>query len=195
MASLTKFFHLQDFADIKTYLYPLIFDYFNKVNDYLYVCEGIDLFECLLRPYPCYPSTFFISRNIHDKYLWDENFLFCQDFEFLLRICKKIPFYYIDKPLSTMGMHESQAAAQIEKKLQGDIDAIKSFSQAIDDNEIEKSVCNREIGKRYWIFGHYLRNEKHYVPAIYCYLKSLLYIENVKRLFKTSLTRISDLIR
>jgi len=195
MASPTQFFHLQKFADIKTYLYPLIFDYFNKVDDYLYVCEGIDLLDCLLKPYPIYPSACLLSRSIHDKHLWNEDFLLCQDFEIVLRISKQTPFYYIDKPLSTMGIHNSNVTLGDDKKRQGDIDAIKSYRQTIDNNGIEKTMCNGEIGKRYWIFGHYLRTKKRYVPAICCYLNSLLYIENVKRLVKTCLVRILNFLK
>jgi len=53
----------------QTDIYPLIFNYFHKVGDCLYVCDGIELLKCLLEPYPLYPSTFLLSRNIHDKHL------------------------------------------------------------------------------------------------------------------------------
>jgi len=179
----------------QTEIYPLIFDYFDKIEEHLYVCEGINLLEFLLKPYPLYPSAFLLSRTVQDKYHWNDGFLHCEDFELGLRVSRQTPFYYIDRPLSIIGIHDSNISWDVDKKLQGDIDAIKSYRRTTGGNSIEKLMCNGEIGKRYWIFGHYLRNKKRYVPAIYCYLKSLLYIENVKRLFKTSLTRISDLIR
>jgi len=176
----------------QTEIYPLIFDYFEKVDDYLYICEGIDLLECLLRPYPFYPSACLLSRSIHDKYLWNDDLLFCQDFEIALKICNQTPFYYIDKPLSTIGIHSSNKSWDVDKKLQGDIDAIKSYSLTIDGNREKISMCNGEIGKRYWIFGHYLRNKNNYIAALSYYMTSLLYFDNIKRLFKSSLTRFCD---
>jgi len=73
-------------------------------------------------------------------------------------VSRQTPFYYIDRPLSTIGIHDSNISWDVDKKLQGDIDAIKSYSRTIDGNDIEKMMCNGEIGKRYWTFGHYLRN-------------------------------------
>lgn len=179
----------------QTQIYPIIYDYFHKIQDCLYSCEGIELLQCVLKPYPFYPSTFLLSRKIHNSFLWTENSIFCEDFDLVLRLYKQSKFYYVDKSLSTMGMHDSNLTWQTNKKLQGDIDAIKSYSRTIGVSAIEKKICNHEIGKRYWAFGQYLRNEKNYISAICCYINGLLYFENVKRLIKISLTRITSAFR
>jgi glycosyltransferase involved in cell wall biosynthesis len=169
----------------QTEIYPLIFDYFRKVDGCLYICEGIELLKCLLRPYPLYPSSFLLSRNIHDSFLWIDNSMFCEDFDLVLRLYKESTFYYIDKPLSTMGMHDTNLTWQKNKKLQGDINAIKNYYQSNVADKNERALCNAEIGKRYWAFGHYHRSEKKYISALCCYIKGLKYIENVKRLLKS----------
>lgn len=61
----------------QTEIYPLIFDYFDKIEGHLYVCEGIDLLELLLKPYPLYPSAFLLSRTVQDKYHWNNGLLYC----------------------------------------------------------------------------------------------------------------------
>jgi glycosyltransferase involved in cell wall biosynthesis len=165
--------------------YPIIFDYFKKVGDSLYVCEGVELLKCLLEPYPLYPSTFLLSRDLHDKHLWLDDFNACEDFEIVLRIYKQTKFYYIDKILSTMGMHDTNITWEIDSKRQGDIDAINNFYQSNVPDKNERALCNAEIGKRYWAFAHYHRSKNKYLYALCCYIKGLKYIENVKRLFKS----------
>ncbi len=174
----------------QTEIYPNIFNSFHEITDSLYVCEGIELLKCLLEPYPMYPSTFLLSRNIHDNFLWNDNSIFCEDFELVLRVATITPFYYVNKTLSTMGMHDSNVTWQTSKKMHGDIDAIKCFSRTI-DNILVIKMCNGEIGRRYWAFGHYYRRKYKYISALSCYIKGMIYIENMKRLSKVLFAKIT----
>ncbi len=93
-----------------TDLNPWIFEHLTARADHLYTAAPDVAFAFLLRGYPVYPSTMVVARDQLETIKWVEDFRLSEDFTFSLLNAAASSFAYIDKTLTVITRHDSNAS-------------------------------------------------------------------------------------
>lgn len=109
-----------------TELYPRIFDHFEVGSDGYYRASSLEAFKCVLNDYPFFPSTFVLSRSIHDHIRWDPTVRYSEDFNLVAKISDLYPLIYIHQKLSVVRMHASNKSANRYGKLASHFATLKA---------------------------------------------------------------------
>lgn len=125
-----------------TELFPRLFNHFQKETDACYGASSLEAFKCVLNDYPFFPSTFILSREIHDHIRWDPTVRFSEDFNFVAKISDLYPLVYIDRKLSVVRMHTSNKSANRQGKLASHFATLKATEARV----YQDAAKLREVG-------------------------------------------------
>lgn len=139
-------------------IFPHIYKYFRELDPErkLYVARDEKLFKCILQRYPFYPSTFFISKSLHEQYRWDTDMVWAEDFYLVARLSKDVTFYYIDKPLTVIRMHSSNISYNVESAESSHYQALKMLRIMNNSDSTRKDMCDFAIADHNYLVGRHL---------------------------------------
>lgn len=104
--------------ETNTDLFPRLFKYFEKVCGQVYLADRLDAMRCIIADYPFFPSTFIVKRSVHDgATAWDSAVRYSEDFNFVARIARLYSMVYVDLPLTTVRIHDSNKSSNWSAKL------------------------------------------------------------------------------
>lgn len=149
-----------------TDMFPYIFDYATQVGETNVWClDGTKLVELLLRGYPFYPSAFAIKASLHHQYRWDPGVLKSEDFNFVLKISLKYPFFYIHKNLATVRVHGDNKSNDYITKNRIVLQT-KILVRDLYKHGLSKSTFNNYIYPEYFTTGIDYIKKKHFLLGL-----------------------------
>lgn len=172
-----------------TELYPRIFNHFTRTQGELYTATPLETFKCVINDYPFFPSTFVLSREIHDHLRWDPLVKFSEDFNFVCRVSELFPMVYIDKKLSVVRMHTDNKSANKAGKRTSHFATLETMTARAWSNPSRKREIRIAQGRKHRTAAVESYRCREWLPAAKHLLHCLLrpdYLLNVGRNFLSS---------
>lgn len=149
-------------------------------DDHAIIFSPDDIFRLLVRGYPIYPSTMFISKELFKiSGGWSVNYPRCQDFDISLKCSQFVDFCYIDKVLTGIGRHDTNVSGRFVDQLAEDLLVLQNQLLCEGLKEGRKKVIKYYIGKRLCWLGKHYRNLGDYKSARTCYLRAMTFTSGI----------------
>lgn len=138
------------YPQTNTQLFPRLFRFFRQVGEEIYWADSSRALGCVVSDYPFFPSTFVIAKAVHDHVRWDTAVRYSEDFNLVGRIAERYPMLYIDRPLATVRMHDSNKSSNWTAKLDSHMQTLKVLDLRSAGDSARRAVIRRALGRRHF---------------------------------------------